>query len=247
MSAPSDSPPGPRGAVLRGMRDAAGVPLFAVGGGMAGFGSLARDSGLDLWAALAASAGVYGLPGQIVFVELYATGADWLAVVLGAAMGNARFFPMAVSFMPLLRAGMRRPAWLFLLVQLLSTTSWAAAMRAYGDLPVALRRHYFAGFGLAALAAGLVGTAAGFFATGALPRPVSLGLIFLNPLFIGLLLIDTRLVMGIAALAAGAVAGPLFHLVSPDWGVLVAGIAAGTGVFLVTELARRRGIGGFGA
>ncbi len=243
MSEPTESSPSPRGAVLRGMRDAAGVPLLAVGGGMAGFGSLARDSGLDLWAALAASAGVYGLPGQVVFVELYATGADWFAVVLGAAMGNARFFPMAVSFMPLLRVGIRRPAWLFLLVQFLSTTSWAAAMRAYGNLPAELRRHYFAGFGMLAMAAGIVGTAIGFFATGALPRPVALGLIFLNPLFIGLLLIDTRLMMAIAALAAGAVAGPLFHLVSPDWGVLVAGIAAGTGIFLVSEFLRRRGLG----
>ena len=232
--------PTPRAAVLRGCRDAFGLPVVAVAGGMAGFGSLARDSGLGLGAAVVASAGVYGLPGQVAFAELYASGAELFAVILAVSMGNVRFFPMAVAFMPLLRVDLRRPASLFALVQLLSVTSWAAAMRAFPDVPAPFRRHYFAAFGLVCLVAGVAGTVAGHVATGALPRPVALGLIFLNPLFIGLLLADTRATMTILALIAGAVAGPVFHLVSADWGVLAAGLVAGSAVFLFTEARSRR-------
>ena len=43
--------------------------------GMMGFGSLAADSHISLWGSLAASAGIWGLPGQIVMAEFYAAGA----------------------------------------------------------------------------------------------------------------------------------------------------------------------------
>ena len=186
-----------------------------------------------------ASAGVYGLPGQVAMAELHAAGAGLAAVVASVVMANGRFLPMAVAFMPLLKPGLKRPAWLFALVQVLSVNSWAAAMRAYPGFPPELRRPYFAAFGSVCLAAGLIGTAAGYLATGVLPRPATLGLIFLNPLFIGLLLADTRLRMVALALIAGAVAGPLCHLLSADWGVLIGGLIAGTAVFLATGLGKR--------
>jgi len=39
---------------------------------------------------------------------------------------------------------------------------------------------------------------------------------------------------------AGIVAGPLFHLLSADWGLVLTGAVAGTGAYLVDRRIRRR-------
>jgi predicted branched-subunit amino acid permease len=77
----------------------------------------------------------------------------------------------------------------------------------------------------------LLGTAAGYLAAGALPRPVRFGLVFLNPVFFALIFADARDRAAVLALLIGALAGPLLHLVSPDWGVLASGMIAGSAAF----------------
>ena len=209
---------------------------------MAGFGSLARESGLGLWTGLLSTAGVWGLPGQLALAELYAAGAEAVAVVLAVSLANARFFPMAVSLMPLMSAGVRKKRWMFLVVQLLSINSWAASLRRFPQLPLELRVHYFVVFALVCMAAGLIGTALGYLALGVLPRPVSLGLIFLNPVFFAMVFASTTERVWVYALVLGAITGPLLHLVSPDWGLLATGVVAGTPAFFLYrahERARR--------
>ena len=67
-----------------------------------------------------------------------------------------------------------------------------------------------------------------------LPPAVSLALVFLNPVYFLLLLLEeTTRPSRLVALVAGAVLGPALHLVNPDWGLLIAGLAAGTLAFLV--------------
>jgi hypothetical protein len=44
------------------------------------------------------------------------------------------------------------------------------------------------------------------------------------------------------ALGAGAVLGPLLHLASPDHGLLLTGLAAGTAAFAADRLLRARGV-----
>jgi predicted branched-subunit amino acid permease len=215
----------------RAALDALTMPSIVLFASMTGFGSLARDSGLTLGVALASTAGVWGLPGQIAFAELYAAGSEALAVVMAVSLANARFLPMAVSFVPLLRAGLRRRVWLFALVQLMSINTWAAGLREFPSLSGPLRRRYYALFSAICMVAALAGTATGFYATGALPRPVTLGLLFLNPLFFALLFAGTRGRTIITALLIGAILGPIFHLVSPDWGLMATGLVAGTAAF----------------
>lgn len=177
--------------VKRAIVDAVGLPALVLIASMAGFGSLARESGLGLGTGLLATAGVWGLPGQLALAELYAAGAGTLAVVLAVSLANARFLPMAVSCIPLMSAGVKQKRWLFLVVQLLSINSWGASLRNFPHLPVHLRVHYFVVFALVCMSAGLVGTAIGYLALGVLPRPVALGLIFLNPVFFAMVFANT--------------------------------------------------------
>ncbi len=49
--------------------------------------------------AVALTAGIWGLPGQLTRRDAHCGRID-LFVVLGVALANARFLPMVVSFMP---------------------------------------------------------------------------------------------------------------------------------------------------
>jgi branched-subunit amino acid transport protein len=65
----------PDTAFSRGARDALGVPAAVLAAGMIGFGAFALEYGFSIWLALACTAGIWALPGQIVLVEMHGTGA----------------------------------------------------------------------------------------------------------------------------------------------------------------------------
>lgn len=229
----------PRAVVRLAVTDALGLPALVLLTGMMGFGSLARESGFSLAAALGATAGIWGLPGQLALAELYAAGGGAVAVVMAVSLANARFLPMAVAFMPVLRHGIKRPGWLFALVQLMSINTWAALLREGPALPGPERRRYFLIFAAICLGTALIGTAIGFLAASVIPRAVTFGLVFLNPIFFALLFAGMRGRNTAYALIIGAVTGPVLHLLSPDWSVLSTGLLAGTAAFLLTRKAKR--------
>ena len=227
--------------IVKAIKDASGLPSIILLSSMTGFGSLAQESGFSLPQALAITLGVWGLPGQVALAELYAAGSEVIAILMAVSMANARFMPMAVSLMPLLREGMTRPAWLYALVQMMSINTWAAAMRQSGRLEPPHRRLYFVVFASVCVTAALTGTVAGFAATTTLDRPVALGLIFLSPLFFALLLSVSKDRAIALSLVVGAVCGPALHLLSEDWGVLLAGIIAGSIAFALSRTLRPMG------
>ena len=95
------------------MKDAFGFPSIMLLSSMTGFGSLAHESELTIAMALSLSAGVWGLPGQVALVEMHAAGVSALAAILACSLANARFMPMAVSFVPLMRDGNKKYGWTF--------------------------------------------------------------------------------------------------------------------------------------
>ncbi len=213
------------------LRDALGFPALMLLASMTGFGSLARESGLSLAMALGATAGIWGLPGQVAMVELHAAGISAFFVILAASLANARFLPMAVSFLPLLCQEKKTFREMFVLVQLLSINSWAAGLRRFPEISPSARRRYYLVFAATCMTAGLAGTALGFLSVGAMPRPLALGLLFLNPLFFAVLLAGSRGRPAVFALLFGAVLGPVFHLLSPSWGLPAVGLFAGSAAF----------------
>jgi uncharacterized membrane protein YjjP (DUF1212 family) len=63
---------------------------------------------------------------------------------------------------------------------------------------------------------------------------------FLNPVYFILILSgDVRHRLTILALAGGALAGPLIHLWTPQWSVLLGGFVGGTMAYLTHRLIRR--------
>lgn len=230
--------------VRKGIREALGVPAIVMCASFIGFGALVRHAGLSLWHGVISTATGWALPGQIALVELYAIGASLFAIALAVALTNARLLPMTVTLIPLLRAP-GRPRWpYFAAAHLIAVTGWAAAMRECPKMPPPARLPYYFAFAGTLWSMTLVATAAGFLLAGVVPALVNLGLVFVNPIYFMLVFAgDVRRRARLLALATGAVCGPALHLVSPDWGLMVTGVLAGSGAFLADRHLRGRGHG----
>lgn len=216
------------------MHDAFGVPAAVVAAGMLGFGALALESGLNVWLAMACTAGIWALPGQLVLIEMHLAGAPGALTLLGVMLTSARFLPMTVSLMPVIREPGASRARAYATAQLLSMTSWAWTMRRCADMPREARLSYFVGFAGTCWAAGVAATALGYFLADSFPPLMRLGFVFLNPVYFFVLLIaDARTALAVTALVCGAIAGPLLHLVNAQWSVLLAGIVGGTVAYFI--------------
>jgi predicted branched-subunit amino acid permease len=219
-----------------------GAPGIVLGASYLGFGALVRASGLGVDLALFSTLTAWALPGQVALVELYGVGASLAVIVAAVALTNARLMPMAMALMPQLRRP-GTPRWhYYAAAWLVAVTGWVYAMRRCPSLPPE-RLPYFVGISGSLWAICLVMTAIGYFLAGAVPPAVSLGLVFLNPIYFMLVLTsDLRDRARLRAMALGAVLGPVLHLVTPDWGLLLTGLVAGTAAYL--PRLRRGGAGG---
>jgi predicted branched-subunit amino acid permease len=229
---------GARGAFLAGAKAAALAPALVLGASYVGFGSLIGAHDLGLAFGLFSTLTAWALPGQVVLVEMHLAGAGLLAIALAVTLANMRLAPMTVAMMPLV-AMPGRPVWrLYAAAHFVAVTCWAMTMAQTPALARADRLAWFAGCALVLWIASLAGTVLGFHAAARLPAPLTLALVFLNPIYFMLLFLQslrdaTRLV---ALLVGGAVCVPA-HLLSPEWGLLFAGLLGGT---LATLLKRLR-------
>lgn len=227
--------------IASAVREGIGMPALVLFAGYIGFGSLVRQSDIGLLAGLVSTVGVWALPGQMVLIELYTVGASLVAIALAVILTNTRLTPMVITIMPLVRTP-GTPLWRYcLLSQVIAVTSWANGLRLLPAVPVESRLLWFSGYAVTLFATTLAGTAAGYFLAGIVPAPVTLGLVFINPLYFTLLFAyDFRERARALPLGLGALLGPLLHLAMPAYGLLVTGVVAGTLAFVIEEALRRR-------
>jgi predicted branched-subunit amino acid permease len=227
-----------------GVREALGVPAAVLGAGFIGYGSLAADAGYSIWLTLAATLAIWALPGQLVLMEMQANDAAVAATVLAVSLSAARFLPMTLTLMPLMRGGSRaRRLWQFLLAaQLVSMTTWAVTMRRFSDMDAGLRWHYFLGFSLVCISVSLVFALVGQLLIGALPPLARFGLALLTPLYFFVTLVgEARTRSSITALVCGAATALLLHAVAPNWSLLGAGFIGGTAAYFLQRRHVRHG------
>lgn len=234
-----------------GARESFGVPALVLGASFLGFGALARGADIALGTALVSVPLIWALPGQVVMVEMYATGAQALAIIIAVSLSGARFLPMTLALMPLMREGSAtQPAgpkrWLlFLAGQFVAITGWAAAMKRFPEMDPVDRLPYFAGFTLVLVTSASSATVIGYLLAASVPEPVTLGLIFVNPIYFMMVFVaDVRRRPFVLALIIGALSGPMIYQVTPEWSLLATGLIAGSVAFaadLVISRMRRAG------
>jgi|JI10StandDraft_1071094.scaffolds.fasta_scaffold163720_4 predicted branched-subunit amino acid permease len=237
----------PSGAGRAGAWAAVGAPALVLGASYVGFGAFVHQSGLTFFQAVASTTTGWALPGQIALIEIFAAGGSLLAAAIAVGLANARLMPMVVTLLPILREGETAPnprLVHYLSAHFIALTGWAISMQRCPDMTPGQRLPYFLGFTLVIWCATLFCTALGFFLVGVLPPTVTLGLVILNPLYFMLLFtIDIVRRDRRWALLIGVVLGPLLHMITPEWGLLITGLGGGTLAFLITQYDRRRQLG----
>ena len=224
----------PPAAFWGGAREAARVPMMVMGASFVGFGSMIHDLDWSVWHALFSTLSTWALPGQIAMAEMAYTGAPLMAVVLAVGFINARLLPLAVSLLP----HVRRPgvaAWTYYAVaMLIAATSWVGTMRRLPDLSQDQRLHYLTGYGLALYLSCPFATVIGYYLAGQVPIPITLALVFLNPLYFMLLfLFDLHNAAKVLSLVFGAVLGPVLYQIAPDWSLIATGLVGGTAAWWI--------------
>ena len=224
------------------MREAAGVPAAVLIAGYLGFGALAAGQGIPLGIAVASTAAIWALPGQLIFVEMHTLAAPLVATVLTVMLSSARFLPMTLMLMPEMRDSRHRAWSYYVVAQLLSLSGWTMAVTRFPDLPRSERLAWFYGFTLVLISASALATAAGYFGADRLTAEARLGLVFMAPMYYLLILLGgVRERIAALGLACGAIAGPLAYLATPAWSVLAGGLAGGTLAYLILRSVRRHG------
>ena len=220
-------------ALFTGVRNAIGVPALLLFSAMTGFGSLAQEQGLSLYISILSTILIWGMPGQVVHVELYGLGAPLIAVVLGVAGANARFMPMTLSMMPVFVDSPHNRKWNYLFAHFISINTWAEMLHRGNKIRPDRRVPYFLGFSITCMFAGVIGVYQGYVLFENMPEMVSLCLIFLVPIYFGLIMSNTVHTPYLLAFVLGCLLGAPMYLLNPEWGLVLSGVISGTIAFLL--------------
>lgn len=218
------------------------MPAAVLIAGYLGFGALAAGHGIPLYVAVASTAAIWALPGQLIFVEMHTLAAPLVVTVLTVMLSSARFLPMTLMLMPEMRDSRHRAWRYYVVAQLLSLSGWTMAVTRFPDLARRERLAWFYGFTLVLMNASALATAAGYFGADRLTAEARLGLVFMAPMYYLLILLGgVRERIAALGLSCGAIAGPLAYLLTPAWSVLAGGLAGGTLAYLILRRVRRHG------
>ena len=217
---------------LKGIRNALGLPALLLFSAMTGFGSIAQEQGLSIYISILSTILIWGLPGQVVYVELYGLGAPLIPIVLAVAGANARFMPMTLSMMPVFDDSPHNRLWNYFLAHFISINTWSEMISRGNQIRADRRIAYFLGFSFTCMIAGLIGVFQGYILAESMPQIISLGLIFLVPIYFSLIMSNTKKSQYVMALILGSLLGPPMHILTPEWGLLISGVISGSLSFI---------------
>jgi len=224
--------PNPYTWYLRGVRAAFSLPLLMLASAHIGFAGLAREAGLTLTQTVFMTGIVWALPANVVLIGAIIAGASLPAAAFAVALSSIRLTPMVVALVPEIR-GSRTRAWvLYLLAHFVAVTSWVIAMQELRGIPREMRTAWYAGVGGTLVLVNMVVVGVVFAISGDLPPVASAALLLLTPIyFLTSLWGSARERAGHVAMVLGLVLGPLFHLLTPGFDLLAAGLTGGFAAF----------------
>ncbi|MFH1796179.1 MAG: AzlC family ABC transporter permease [Pseudomonadota bacterium] len=226
----------------RGVRAAFSLPLLMLVAAHVGFAGLAREAGLTLTQAVFATGIVWALPANVVLVGAIIGGAGLPAAAFAVALSSIRLTPMVVALVPEMRASRTRTWVLYLLSHFVAVTSWVIAMQAIRGVPREMRTAWYAGVGGTLVLVNMIAVAIAFALAGDLPPLASAALLLLTPIyFLTSLWSSARERAGYVAMVLGLALGPLFHLWTPGFDLLAAGLVGGFAAFGYHLASRRWG------
>jgi len=222
-----------------GVHEAIGAPAIVLFAGMVGFGAMGRTNGLDLWYTGFSSTFMFALPGQIVLLDMIITHSPLIAIAIAVSLSSARFVTMTLTLFPQF-SDKDKSRGSFGAVHLLAMTAWAVSMREFPKMKPEHRRSYFVGLGLFCWMLALPGTALGYLLAGMVSKSITVGLIFINPLFFVLTFTEIKNSWSKLAVFLGAILGPIFYALDPDSSLLLSGLVGGTAAYWIDKVYIRK-------
>ena len=218
---------------LKGARSPA-LPLAAC---FVALGALLKDAGFNIQQSAASSFFTYALPGQLVMAESLLLGASIVNIFLAVWLVNFRLYPMTVSLFPLLEHK-SQPKWKYYLsCHFIAVSAWLIMKNNYEVVNKKNRIDFWIGIGTATWCVAILGTIIGYYASDYLNKDMMIGLAIVNPVYFSCMMVGSMKNLQVSlSIILGAILGPLFFFMSPEWSILYGGFIAGTIAFFIGEL-----------
>ncbi len=214
-----------------------GSPAIALGASFVAIGALLKNLGFSIQESIFSTFLTYALPGSLVMVESMFIGASLVNIFIAVWLVNARLYPMTVSLMPLLMH-QSQPRWKYYLsCHFIAVSSWLIMKDNYENIKKENRIDFWIGIGTATWSVAIISTIIGYSASEYLNKDILIGLTIVNPIYFTCMMIGAMKTIKISlSIILGAILGPVFYFVSPEWCILFGGIIAGTIAYFVGEI-----------
>ena len=212
-------------------------PAIALGCCFIAIGALLKNLGFNIQESIFSTMLTYALPGSLVMAESLLVGASLLNIFLAVWFVNARLYPMAVSLFPLMMHK-NQPKWKYYFsCHFIAVSAWLIMKSNYKSIPKEQRIDYWIGIGSATWSVAVFGTYLGFYFSEFLNKEIMMGLAILNPIYFLCMMVGASKTIQITlSVLLGSILGPIFYFFSPEWSILLGGVAGGTAAYLIGEI-----------
>ena len=211
-------------------------PALALGASLIAIGAMYKNLGFSFKESFLSTLFTYALPGQIVMAESMLVGASLFNIFIAVWLVNTRLYPMTVSLMPLIMHH-SQPRWkYYLFSHFVAVSAWLIMKTNYKKIKKENRIDYWFGIGIATLSIAILSTLIGYLISDYLNKDMLIGLAIVNPIYFMCMMIGSMKSFQISlSIIFGAILGPSFYFVSPEWCILYGGFISGTIAFLIGE------------
>ena len=212
-------------------------PAIALGASFIAVGALLKDIGFNLEQSIFSTFLTYALPGSLVMAESFIVGASLINIFLAVWLVNARLYPMTVSLMPLL-LHKSQPRWKYYLsCHFIAVSAWLIMKSNYKSIDKKYRIDFWMGIGTGTWLTAIISTIIGFLVSDHLDKNMMIGLSIVNPVYFSCMMLGAMKSLQInLSIVLGAILGPAFFFISPEWSILYGGVLAGTVGYFFGEL-----------
>ena len=211
-------------------------PAIALACSFIAIGALLKNIGFNIQQSFLSTFLTYALPGQLVMAESFFIGASLINIFISVWLVNARLYPMTVSLMPLLKEK-TQPKWKYYLsCHFLAVSSWLIMKDRYQKISKKHRIDFWIGIGTGTWFTAIIFTLVGFCISDFLNKDMMIGLAIVNPVYFMCMMIGAMNSKQVSfSIISGAILGPLFFIISPEWSILYGGILGGTIAFFLGD------------
>ena len=211
-------------------------PAFGLAASLIALGALYKNLGFSIQHSFFSTFFTYALPGQLIMAESILVGASLINIFIAVWLVNVRLYPMTVSLMPLLMHK-SQPKWKYYLsCHFVAVSAWVIAKNNYQNIEKENRIDFWIGIGSATWTIAIISTLIGYFSSDYLNKDMMIGLAIVNPIYFICMMIGAMKTIEItSSIFLGAILGPAFYFVSPEWCILYGGFVAGTIAYFLGE------------